>query len=323
MIPMLRRSVLRSAVTVLAIATGAGAVANIQNLGAGARSASLGNAFVAVADNGDAVFANPAGLGQVNQRELAYTNVSLLLSGIDGDNLGQHVVSFSQPLGSKLGLGLGYERIGSDLMSENGAFLALSYKLGRNLMLGLTGKYLFWSVSDIPDDPVNGPDPLSNQSAGSLGIDLGVLWKAPIEGARVGVQLRNVNQPNVAADKAAPLPSGEKPALESGAGDLPMDLAVGVSYDLGTSLVSVQWVSRDLSGDEVDNRLVVGGETTLVEHLLMRAGGSKIFEDGASGDLSVGLGYRWNKLLFDYGYHIPLDLTETNGSHRFSLAWAL
>jgi len=320
MIPMLRRSVLRSAVTVLAIATGAGAVANIQNLGAGARSASLGNAFVAVADNGDAIFANPAGLGQVGQRQLAYTNVSLLLSGIDGDNLGQHVVSYLHPLGSKLALGLGYERIGSDLMSENGAFLGLSYKVGQNLMLGLTGKYLFWSVSDIPDDPVTGAaDPLSGEGAGALGIDVGVMWKAPIEGARVGLQLRNVNQPNVAADKAGP----GAPALASGAGDLPMDLAVGVSYDLGTSLVSVQWISRDVSGDEVDNRLVVGGETTLVEDLLMRAGGSKIFEDDASGDLSMGLGYRWNNLQFDYGYHIPLDLTETNGSHRFSLAWAL
>ncbi|MEE2658198.1 MAG: hypothetical protein VX733_06810, partial [Candidatus Latescibacterota bacterium] len=38
------------------------AVVNIQNLGASARSSALGNAFVAVADNGDAVFANPAGL---------------------------------------------------------------------------------------------------------------------------------------------------------------------------------------------------------------------------------------------------------------------
>ena len=310
------------ALAALALTTArAGAVANIQNLGGGARSASLGNAFVAVADNGDAVFANPAGLGQVSQRSLAYTNVSLLLSGIDGDNLGQHVVSYSQPLGSKLGLGLGYERIGSDLMSENGMFLGLSYKLGQNLMLGLTGKYVFWSVGEIlPDEGRD--DPLSDQGAGGLGIDLGVLWKAPIEGARVGVQLRNVLKPNVAADKAAPV-NGVKPVLESGAGDLPMDLAVGVSYDLGTSLLSVQWVSRDVGGDEVDNRLVVGGETKLVEGLLMRAGGSKIFEEDASGDLSVGLGYDWNKLLFGYAYHIPLDLTETNGSHRFSLAWSL
>ncbi|MEE3334773.1 MAG: hypothetical protein VX255_00145, partial [Candidatus Latescibacterota bacterium] len=43
-------------------ATEAGAIVNIQSLGASARSSALGNAYVAVADNGDAVFANPAGL---------------------------------------------------------------------------------------------------------------------------------------------------------------------------------------------------------------------------------------------------------------------
>ena len=117
-------------------ASAAGAVANIQNLGAGARSAALGNAFVAVADNGDAVFFNPAGLGQVVGRQLAYTNVSLLYSGIDGDDLGQHLASYAQPFGSRLGVGLGYERIGSELMSENGVFVGLSYKLSRTLRLG-------------------------------------------------------------------------------------------------------------------------------------------------------------------------------------------
>ena len=46
----------------LVAATSAHGVINIQNLGASARSAALGNSFVAVADNADAVFANPAGL---------------------------------------------------------------------------------------------------------------------------------------------------------------------------------------------------------------------------------------------------------------------
>jgi hypothetical protein len=83
-------------------------------------------------------------------------------------------------------------------------------------------------------------------------------------------------------------------------------------------MLSVQWAMRDLSG-ETEKRLVVGGETVLVEGLMLRAGGSRIFEDEASGDLNAGLGYSWSKMLFDYGYHIPLDLTETNGSHRLSL----
>ena len=305
-----RSSLTLTVIAALALVSTADAVVNIQSLGASARSAALGSAFVAVADNGDAVFANPAGLALVKGRNLAYTNVSLLFSGIDGDNLGQHVASFTQPLGSKMMLGLGYERIGSDLMSENGAFLSLGYQMSRNLQLGLTSKYLFWSVGAFDPD-----DPLSGASAGAIGVDLGVLWTTPVQGARLGVMLKNVNKPNVAADMAGSLPSG--------AGDLPMDLALGVSFNISNSLVSVQWATRDFTGDSSENRLIVGGETKLAQGLLLRAGGSRIFEDDTSGDLNAGLGYQWNKLLFDYGYHIPLDLTETNGTHRFSLAWHL
>jgi len=290
----------------------AGAVVNIQNVGAGARSAALGNSFVAVADDADAVFENPAGLGQLTKKQLAYTNVSLFFGGIEGDDLGQHVVSYVQPLGSKLGLGLGYERIGSDLMSENGAFLSLSYKLSKSLSMGLSGKYLFWSVGDIPDD--NGrADPLSNTSNGGVGVDIGVLWKVPVEGTQLGLMVKNVNQPNVAKGTVAG---------DADAGKLPMDLAVGLSHRLGgTSLVSLQWVMRDVTGDESDSKVVLGGEIELVEGLQVRAGGAKLFEEDATGDLNAGLGYRWNKLQFDYGYHIPLDLTETNGAHRFSFAY--
>lgn len=87
-------------------------------------------------------------------------------------------------------------------------------------------------------------------------------------------------------------------------------------------MVSVQWVMRDLGG-ETERSLVIGGETRLVEGLMLRAGGSRILEEDVSGDLNAGLGYRWNKMLFDYGYHIPLELTETNGSHRFTLNYRL
>jgi hypothetical protein len=292
------------------------AVVNIQNIGSGARASSLGNAFVAVADNADAVFANPAGLNQLKGAQLAYTNVSLLFTGIDADNLGQHVASYARPLGGKMSLGLGYERIGSDLLSENGAFLSLGLKLSRKLSLGLTAKYVFWSVGDIPNDAETGQaDPLSNQSQGAIGADIGLLWKAPIRDARVGLLLKNALQPNVAKGNV-------KNTDGSDAGDVPMDLHIGVSTSVAeASMVSVQWVMRDLTGEEVDKRLVVGGETKVAEGFMLRAGGSKIFEDEASGDVNAGLGYKWNKTQFDYGYHIPLDLRETNGSHRFSLGY--
>ena len=294
------------------LATASEGVVNIQNVGSGARAQGLGNSFVAVADNADAVFANPAGLGQVSQRQVAYTNVSLLYAGIEGDDLGQHVVSYAQPLGDKLGLGLGYERIGSSLMSENGAFVSLSYQVERRLQVGLSAKYLFWSVGSIPDDDGRA-DPLSNQSAGNVGVDLGLLWQSPVSGAQVGVLLKNINQPNVAYGEVVGDPD---------AGALPMDVHVGVGYRLSSqSLVSVEYVRRDLTGDGSDHRLVVGGETQLVAGLLLRAGGRRLLSEDAGGGLNAGLGYQWNQLVFDYAYDIGLDLTETNGAHRFSFAY--
>ena len=294
------------------LATASEGVVNIQNVGSGARAQGLGNSFVAVADNSDAVFANPAGLGQVSSRQVAYTNVSLLYAGIEGDDLGQHVVSYAQPLGDKMGLGLGYERIGSSLMSENGAFVSLSYQVQRRLQVGVSAKYLFWSVGAIPDDDGR-PDPLSNQSAGNVGVDLGLLWQSPVQGAQVGVLLKNINQPNVAY--------GEVEG-DADAGTLPMDVHVGVGYRLSSqSLVSVQYVRRDLTGEGSDQGLVVGGETQLVEGLLLRAGGRRLLSEDAGGGLNAGLGYQWNQLVFDYAYDIGLDLTETNGAHRFSFAY--
>jgi hypothetical protein len=306
-----------SAITVLAT-TAHASITDIQNLAAGARAASLGNAFVAVADNGDAVFANPAGLSQIESRQLAYTNMSMMLGGIDGDDLGRHLTSFVQPLGEKLALGLGYARNGSELFNENGAFASMSYRLNRTLSLGLTAKYLFWSVGEIPDD--NGvADPLSNKSHGAPGVDVGLLWKSPLRGAHLGLLLKDLNQPNSACGTKC----SKDAVLEPDAGKLPMDVHIGIAAPVAeTSMVSVQWVMRDLGG-ETERSLVIGGETRLVEGLMLRAGGSRILEEDVSGDLNAGLGYRWNKMLFDYGYHIPLELTETNGSHRFTLNYRL
>ena len=235
-----------------------------------------------------------------------------LYAGIEGDDLGQHVVSYAQPLGDTMGLGLGYERIGSSLMSENGAFVSLSYQVQRRLQVGVSAKYLFWSVGSIPDDDGRA-DPLSNQSAGNVGVDLGLLWQSPVQGAQVGVLLKNINQPNVAY--------GEVEG-DADAGALPMDVHVGVGYRLSSqSLVSVQYVRRDLTGEGSDDGLVVGGETQLVEGLLLRAGGRRLLSEDAGGGLNAGLGYQWNQLVFDYAYDIGLDLTETNGAHRFSFAY--
>ena len=331
-----KKYLLIALVAMVCVAFSAEAVVNIQNVGAGARSMALGNSFVAVADNPDAVFENPAGLMQIEKKQIAYTNVSLFFGGIDGDNLGQHVLAYVQPMGSRMALGLGFEQIGSDLMNERGGFLSLGFGLSKNLNLGLNVKYLMWSVGEIPNN-----DPLSKASMGGLGVDLGVLWKSPVQGAKVGLLLKNLNQPNMAKEKVRKADGSE----DTDAGALPMDLHLGVAYQVNPqSMVTVQYVVRDVTAESVSMatgemeedgvtpkmadessktaKLLVGGETRLAEGLMLRAGGSKIFEDDVSGDVNAGLGYRWNtNMIFDYSYHIPLELRETGGAHRFSFGY--
>ena len=81
-----KRVLLVSAVA-LAWSASAEAVINIQNTGASARSVGLGNTFVAIADDPSAIFANPAGVRQMKNFQVSYTNVSLLYSGVDGGDL--------------------------------------------------------------------------------------------------------------------------------------------------------------------------------------------------------------------------------------------
>ena len=61
-------------------------------LGVGARALSMGGAFVALADDADATYWNPAGLAQLQSRQLSSTQSDLLGLGINYNWL-----SFVQP----------------------------------------------------------------------------------------------------------------------------------------------------------------------------------------------------------------------------------
>ena len=74
----------------LVCAVSSEAVVNIQSVGAGARAQALGNSYVAVADDADAIFENPAGLGQLENKSLFQENLDDLLITKDLDPLRQN-----------------------------------------------------------------------------------------------------------------------------------------------------------------------------------------------------------------------------------------
>ena len=83
--------------------------AEFLRLGVGARAAGMGNAFVAIADDGTASYWNPAGLGNLTHHQISFTHVQLF------DNLAQHnYANFSLKLSSNLGLGISWIRMEVD-----------------------------------------------------------------------------------------------------------------------------------------------------------------------------------------------------------------
>ena len=289
------------------LATSSAGFVNIHIFGSGVRSLGLGNSFVAVADNTEAVFANPAGLGQLRRRQVTYT-----YGGIKKKyDIGRYMASFGMPLNAKLGLGLGYERIGSSDLSENGTFVSLSYQAVRRLYVGVSVKYLFSILSPMLADEYEG-DP-----ATASGVDMGLLWQSPFPGAQMGLFLKNVYQP-----------SGRKAYV------LPMEVHVGAGYWVGTQvLLSVQYVRYDATKTSLDwdflhhHGWMIGGEAHLLKGLVLRAGREHEFGLDDRASLSVGLGlrleYREVGLLLDYAHSgdkkEPLGLLSEQ-EHRLSFA---
>ena len=294
-----------SILCIAVLATSSAGFVNINVFDSGVRSLGLGNSFVAVADNADAVFANPAGLGQLRRRQVTYTDGGI--DKLNGIELGWYMASLGMPLSEKLGLGLGYERLSSPHSSENGAFVSLSYQAVKRLYVGVSAKYLFSTFSPIPAAEYEGG------TATASWIDVGLLWQSPFPGAQMGLLLKNVYQS-----------SGRKADV------LDREVHIGAGYRVGTqALLSVQYVQhRGTERYRGRRGWMIGGEYHVLKELVLRAGREHQFdgEFGLDGRkdrawLSMGLGlrleYRAVGLLLDYAHSSNRGILSP---HRFSLA---
>ncbi|MFA4844588.1 MAG: PorV/PorQ family protein [Candidatus Margulisiibacteriota bacterium] len=147
-----------------AVAAGqAGLDLAVLNAGVGARPLGMGSAFTAIADNADAPYWNPAGLGLLNKSEI--TTMQTKLSS-DTDH---YYVSYIQPaLGGTLGIswvqvGLGninqtsaevdfhneVQNISIFSYFSNAYLIAYGKELSDKVSLGLTAKYLSSDMTNI------------------------------------------------------------------------------------------------------------------------------------------------------------------------------
>lgn len=260
-----------------------------------ASEAALGDAFHAVPRPEDALFANPAGLAQVQGPELGLHHQSWV-GGID-----EEAVAGSLRWGPRIGLGAFGVMVnyGSfDLRNAEGIKTgdAVVQDYGLGLGLGVRGAYGFsggLSLRGVDQD-------LVNDSVLGLGIDTGLTWQ---EGQHwtAGLSVLGLR------------------LVDGSASGNSVRAALSRRWDAGPGWVwpalAVDWEGSGLT------RLQAGLDLCLNPALDLRIGFQQPLNDsllnGIQG-LTLGLGFKVGSLALDYAYLPEGDL---GGGHRVSLCW--
>ena len=263
----------------------------------GARAVGMGGSFVGMADNIDAVYWNPAGLTQLETRELSFQHNQYF------QDIRYEYLAVGRPLRSAyIALSGNYLYLGSDITrtTETSGGLLDSADAGKfnvaDLALNLSYAYqmnLWWSVGatakwlHLRNDDV---------TADGVAFDVGVFWKTPAKGLTLGVTGRNI---------------GPRLAFISQRNVLPFNFALGASYKIVPNKLAFN-VDVNLP---IDNSMQVnlGGEYWIIPQWSVRGGWMS--EDDLDNGWTAGTGFKYLNFTLDYAYQPRGRLGDT---HRVS-----
>lgn len=287
-----------------------------------ARASGLGNAFVAIADDANATYYNPAALADFTNKSVTttfYKPVPSLASDIFS-SFGAYVHNFDNV--GNLGFSLIYTSFGKQVRTNpqglvEGEFSSFGFAFGtsygmhllKNLSMGVTLKFVHEHLSDAGQGSEGGKG-----TGTSFAGDLGLMWK-PAKRLTLAAVLRNVgpNMTFIDADQADPLPQ-----------NFTLGLAV-TAYEHGNSRLMITtdvykplsdrdggffsfvtgWSNDPPDAEFKDIDLKVGAEWwyTLSEDsaFALRAGYWHD-EDGKRKVPTFGLGLKYNWANFDISY---------------------
>ncbi|MFQ5823750.1 MAG: PorV/PorQ family protein [bacterium] len=274
----------------------------------GARPLGLGETYVAIADDGNAVYWNPAGLP--NLKRIEFNSMYANLYNISG--LQNLYLSLVYPITPRYVFGLGWFHVGFDddelEFFRNKANLSFGAKVYDNLLLGANLKYL------STDARLDGR---SEGSADGLGFDLGAFYFLPI--SKTGF-LKQINFGMVAYDIGGTNVKFDDTSVSEEI--LHQNIRFGFTL-IPKEELSLKWFSlKDaLFAFDFDDRFHLGTEFWLIDNLGLRAGFQKDFQSDEGITYSFGGSFKFPKLSMqlDYAYTIPPTLSAT---HLFSFSFA-
>lgn len=150
----------------------------------GARPIGMGGAFTAVANTGDALYYNPAGLWVIN----SFHTQMFYSAPFNMPDLSTVACNLTYPTAYGNGT-FNVETYGFDLYRETSVGIAYSQAYRKKLLFGLVLNYNHLAIK-------------RGGHAGTFGADIGLLYK-PHDHLAVGMMAKNINRPELGGD---PLP---------------------------------------------------------------------------------------------------------------------
>ena len=295
---------------IVLLATGTSVQAYFKDLGVGARPLGMGGAYVAAADDGNAVLWNAAGLAQLNRQEIIamfaalYVGLEARLYNQKTDRLGYHFVGYVYP--SELGsFALSWSTFQSQVYDESTFCLSYGRRLKPYLYVGLNLKRPVWKIGWNEYTKLDKDIPNDGTSKAGVTLDLSTLYKAT-DRFSMGFSAENLLPADVGLNTKE---------------NIPINLRGGIAYrmdnpaDSGMKLLSLFDVTYR-AGDEADIRM--GVESWFFHGTVGARAGWNLTS------ATLGFSYRkvkkWLEMQVDYAFIYPISIRETYGSHRTSIS---
>jgi len=259
----------------------------------------MGGAFVAVADDINAAWYNPAGLAGVPQQSVLFT-YSKPYAGLDGVNISMAYASYLYPFRKQGTAAVSWARFDTvDLYQENTIMLSYGYDFDV-IQAGVNLTHLNHAVTT---DARSANDAVfaGGTSKNAVSADIGVL-KRFTPTFSVGAVAKSLNQPDVGFASNDPVPSEYR-------------IGAAKVFELSGSNITA---ALDAGYRNKEYNVYAGGEAWFLQNTVAaRIGGNR-------NDASIGASYLFrmsqtSTLKMDYSFSWPFSIEGTSGSHRLSL----
>lgn len=279
--------------------------------GVGARAQALGRAFTGLANDGSAVFWNPAGLDFLQQPNFVAYHSTL----VEGTFFNFAAVTY--PFLEFGSVGVGMARIGVNGIplnnewtnlaqgeySEQEYYIAYGKRLPFwNLSLGTTFKMVNVNASEL-----NANDAPVSKSGFSSGLDIALMWKPDFENAIVRNMSFGFNYQNVVAPSVK---------LSTFSYNDPRNLRFGIAKEIyfgGDQLKRLTILADVSKGSRSGIEYMAGMEYSFNRFLIARGG----FD---AGRMTVGMGTEFTQFQrFQVDYSVNLGSQYGTALHRLSL----